>query len=144
MKVLSESSSYFITFLGCVLHYCNNTYALLSLWCVIFLHYCYSQAKINCQPLVPGILNTIFLDDKGHDINSFIFVACFIILRFLCISGQVMIEFRVYKETNFIVFHSKNLTITEKVSNDSCTFITGSYSKVVRLILSCMCGSVHK
>lgn len=32
-------------------------------------------------------------------------------------TGQVTIEFYVDKETNFIVFHSKNLTITEKVRN---------------------------
>jgi hypothetical protein len=37
-------------------------------------------------------------------------------LKLICISGQVTIEFQVEKETNFIVFHSKNLTITEKVS----------------------------
>lgn len=31
--------------------------------------------------------------------------------------GQVTIEFYVERETNFIVFHSKNLTITDRVSN---------------------------
>jgi len=76
--------------------------------------------------------------------NSFILMACFTVLKSLCISGEALIEFRVDKETNFIVFHSKNLTIMEKVSTDSCTFITGSYSKVVGLMVSCMCDSVHK
>jgi hypothetical protein len=71
-------------------------------------------------------------------------MACFTVLKSLCISGQVKIEFRVDKETNFIVFHSKNLTVIEKVSTDSCTFITGSNSKVVGLMLSCMCDSAHK
>jgi len=102
------------------------------------------KPESDCQPLVPGILNPIFLYDKGYDINSFILMACFTVLKSLCITGQVQIEFRVDKETNFIVFHSKNLTITEKVSTDSCMFMTGSYSKVVGLMLSCMCDSVHK
>ncbi|XP_069679088.1 endoplasmic reticulum aminopeptidase 1-like isoform X3 [Periplaneta americana] len=35
-------------------------------------------------------------------------------LTTLEVKGQVTIEFHVDKETNFIVFHSKNLTITEK------------------------------
>ncbi|XP_023702695.1 endoplasmic reticulum aminopeptidase 1 isoform X2 [Cryptotermes secundus] len=35
-------------------------------------------------------------------------------LTTLEVKGQVTIEFHVEKETNFIVFHSKNLTITEK------------------------------
>lgn len=102
------------------------------------------KPESDCQPLIPGVLNPIFLDDKGYDISSFILTACFTVLKSLCISGQVAIEFRVDKETNFIVFHSKNLTITEKVSTNSCTFITRSYSKVVGLMLSCMCDSVQK
>lgn len=32
-------------------------------------------------------------------------------------AGQVSIEIHVEKETHFIVLHSKNLTITEKVNN---------------------------
>jgi hypothetical protein len=68
----------------------------------------------------------------------------FHLLKYLCIPGNVEIEFLVDKETNFIVFNSKNLTITGKVSTDSCTFITQSYSKVVVLMLACMCDSVHK
>jgi hypothetical protein len=48
--------------------------------------------------------------------NSPINVATLIVFKLICISGQVRIEFQVEKETNFIVFHSKNLTITEKVS----------------------------
>ncbi|XP_058801112.1 endoplasmic reticulum aminopeptidase 2-like isoform X2 [Phymastichus coffea] len=39
-------------------------------------------------------------------------------LTTLEVKGQVTIEFHVDRETNFIVFHSKNLTITEKMVQD--------------------------
>lgn len=42
---------------------------------------------------------------------------CWIDNNFL-LKGQVTIEFYVDRDSNFIVFHSKNLTITEKVSEN--------------------------
>lgn len=39
-------------------------------------------------------------------------------LTTLAVKGQVTIEFNVKKETNFIVLHSKNLTILDKVVVD--------------------------
>lgn len=50
-----------------------------------------------------------------------------IILSFL--TGQVTIDFQVDKETNFIVFHSKNLTLTEKVCTVKAT--TFSFASVM-------------
>jgi len=39
------------------------------------------KPESDCQPLVPGVLNPIFLDDKGYDINSCILMACFTVLK---------------------------------------------------------------
>ncbi|XP_015585301.1 endoplasmic reticulum aminopeptidase 2 isoform X2 [Cephus cinctus] len=51
-------------------------------------------------------------------------------LTTLEIKGQVTIEFYVDKETNFIVFHSKNLTISEKMVQDR----KGHRLKVAKLL----------
>jgi len=34
----------------------------------------------------------------------------------ICFIGQVLINFRLVRDSDYIVFHSKNLTIVEKVS----------------------------
>ncbi|XP_034944364.1 endoplasmic reticulum aminopeptidase 2-like isoform X3 [Chelonus insularis] len=51
-------------------------------------------------------------------------------LTTLEVKGQVTIEFYVDKETNFIVFHSKNLTITEKMVQNR----KGHDMKIARLL----------
>ncbi|XP_025602401.2 endoplasmic reticulum aminopeptidase 2-like isoform X3 [Athalia rosae] len=62
-------------------------------------------------------------------------------LTTLEVKGQVTIEFYVDKETNFIVFHSKNLTINEKVSlntrrrsNPSLKFHSTSHSSWSQMV----------
>lgn len=58
--------------------------------------------------------NLTTLEVKGIDSVSFYQIIT-LLYKYIDFSGQVSIEFVVEKDTNFIVLHSKNLTITDKV-----------------------------
>ncbi|PSN33537.1 hypothetical protein C0J52_22449 [Blattella germanica] len=63
---------------------------------------------------VKDLLNFQGFSMSYSTLNTNFPLKCWFEVKFGKVASQVTIEFHVEKETNFIVFHSKNLTITEK------------------------------